>query len=183
MRGRGWGVMWGCGEGFCCSASQYGWGRGGVVELGTPRPGTECSRALRARNPKRVRKESERVSGASGPGKPQIPRRVRPGVRKESKNAASDSFWWTLFGLRGALFGDSGAPRGRRCVCVCPKEHTHTGTYTRMLHLPFSDPLKRAGERWAGPRCLEALGEEPKHWQEKSTLGCTPKGSYGNTAF
>ena len=39
--------------------------------------------------------------------------RVQPGVRKESKNAASDSFW-TLFGLRGALFGDSGAPRGRR---------------------------------------------------------------------
>ena len=29
MRGRGWGVMWGCGGGFCCSAPQYGWGRGG----------------------------------------------------------------------------------------------------------------------------------------------------------
>ena len=29
------------------------------LNLGTPRPGTECSRALRARNPKRVRKESE----------------------------------------------------------------------------------------------------------------------------
>ena len=43
-------------------------------------------------------------------GEPQSPQRVRHGVRKESKNAASDSFW-TLFGLRGALFGDSGAPR------------------------------------------------------------------------
>ena len=52
-------------------------------------------------------------SRASGPGEPQSPQRVRPGVRKESKNAASDSFW-TLFGLRGALFGDSGATRGRR---------------------------------------------------------------------
>ena len=77
------------------------------LELGTPWPGTEVSRALRARNPKRVRKESDRVSR---PGEPQSPQRVRYGVRKESKNAASDSFW-SLFGLRGALFGDSGAPR------------------------------------------------------------------------
>ena len=61
--------------------------------LGTP----EVSRALRARNLKRVRK------GCPAPGSPR--------VRKESKNAASDSFW-TLFGLRGALFGDSGAPWG-----------------------------------------------------------------------
>ena len=76
-------------------------------EGGGKPPGTEVSRpesrALRARNPKRVRKESERVSR---PGGPQSPQRVRHGVRKESKNAASDSFW-TLFGLRGALFGDS----------------------------------------------------------------------------
>ena len=69
-------------------------------KLGNPRPGTEVSRALRALNPKRVRNESERVSR---PGEPQSPQRVRHGVRKESKNAASDSFW-TLFGLRGALF-------------------------------------------------------------------------------
>ena len=70
-------------------------------------------RALRARNPKRVRKESERVSRASGPGTPQSPQRVRHAVRKESKKSPKLRFW-TLFGLRGALFGDSGAPRGRR---------------------------------------------------------------------
>ena len=41
--------------------------------------------------------------------------RVRPGVRKESKNAASDSFR-ALFGLRSALLrlGYFGAPQGRR---------------------------------------------------------------------
>ena len=61
------------------------------------------------KSPKRVRK------GVPGPpaGEPQSPQRVRPGVRKESTNTASDSFL-TLFGLPGALFGDSGAPRGRR---------------------------------------------------------------------
>ena len=42
-------------------------------------------------------------------GEPQSPQRVRHEVRKESKNAASDSFW-TLFGLRGALFGTLGLP-------------------------------------------------------------------------
>ena len=47
------------------------------------------------------------------PGEPQSPQRVRPGVRKESKKSPKLRFW-TLFGLRGALFGDSGAPRGRR---------------------------------------------------------------------
>ena len=35
-------------------------------KVGTPRPGTEVSRALWARNPKRVRKESERVSLEGG---------------------------------------------------------------------------------------------------------------------
>ena len=58
------------------------------LNLVTPRPGTEGSRVLRARNPKRVRQESERVSRGRTP---QSPQRVRPGVRKESKNAASDS--------------------------------------------------------------------------------------------
>ena len=36
---------------------------------------------------------------------------MRHGVRKESKKSPKLRFW-TLFGLRGALFGDSGAPRG-----------------------------------------------------------------------
>ena len=60
--------------------------------------------------PKRVREESERVSRGLWP---QSPQRVRPGVRKESKRSPKLRFW-TLFGLRGALFGDSGAPRRRR---------------------------------------------------------------------
>ena len=34
--------------------------------LGNPRPGTECSRALRARNPKRVRKESASLRVSRG---------------------------------------------------------------------------------------------------------------------
>ena len=54
-------------------------------------------------------KESKRESW----GWAQSPQRVRPGVRKESKNAASD-YSWTFFGLPGALFGGSGAPRSRR---------------------------------------------------------------------
>ena len=70
-------------------------------------------RALRARNPKRVRKESERVSRGFQPGQLQSPQRVRHGVRKLCENAASDSVW-TLSGLRGALFGHSGVSRGRR---------------------------------------------------------------------
>ena len=37
------------------------------IFLGTPRPGTEVSRALRARNPKRVRKG---VPGPPAPGRP-----------------------------------------------------------------------------------------------------------------
>ena len=56
------------------------------------------------KSPKRVRKGVP-LRGA------QSPQKVRHGVRKESKNAALD-FFGTLFGLCGALFGDSGAPRG-----------------------------------------------------------------------
>ena len=70
--------------------------------LGIRWPGTEVSRALRARTPKRVRKESERVSH---PGGPQSPQRVRHGVRKESGAAFLDSFrtaWRTLWGLWGS---------------------------------------------------------------------------------
>ena len=69
-------------------------------ELGTPRPGTEVSRALRARNPKRVRKESERVSR---PGEPQSPQCAA--VQKRSFGLVLDSFrtpWRTLWGLWGS---------------------------------------------------------------------------------
>ena len=53
------------------------------------------SRALRARNPGRVRKES----GKSTPGQgPKSAQRVRPGVSKESEKSLKPDFW-TLFGL------------------------------------------------------------------------------------
>ena len=59
------------------------------------------SRALRARNPRRVRKES----GKSTPGQgPKSAQRVRPGVSKESEKSLKSDFQ-TLFGL----FRDSGA--------------------------------------------------------------------------
>ena len=65
-----------------------------------------------AEPPKESGKSPKGCPGASGSGEPQSPQRVRPGVRKESKKSPKLRFW-TLFGLRGALFGDSGAPRGR----------------------------------------------------------------------
>ena len=59
------------------------------------------SRALRAQNPGRVRKES----GKSTPGQgPKSAQRVRPGVSKESEKSLKSDFR-TLFGL----FRDSGA--------------------------------------------------------------------------
>ena len=105
--------------------------------LGTPRPGTECSRALRGPNPKRVRKEFERVSQGGAPES----QRVRPGVRKESKNALFRLFsdprvhslgtlWllgatgpgtplWTLFGL---LWGSwPKGPGSPLCYCIWAK--------------------------------------------------------------
>ena len=77
--------------------------------------------------PKESEKSPKGCPGASGAGEPQSPQRVRPGVRKESKNAASDSFW-TLFGPRGALFGDTlldsfglfwgSGPKGPGALCA-----------------------------------------------------------------
>ena len=77
--------------------------------LGTPRPGTEVSRALRARHPKRVRKESARVCrGLRSQGAPESPKSA-PGVRKESKKRSFGLFFdsfrtpgrtlWVLWGL------------------------------------------------------------------------------------
>ena len=45
-------------------------------------------------------------------GGPQSHQTVLPGVRNESKKSPKLRLG-TLFGLRGALFGDSGAPRGQ----------------------------------------------------------------------
>ena len=56
---------------------------------------------------------AQRSPGSFGPGEPQSPQRVRPGVRKESKKSPKRLLTLTLFGLRGALFGDW-APRGQR---------------------------------------------------------------------
>ena len=97
--------------------------------LGTPRPGTEVSWALRARNRKRVRKESERVSR---PGEPQSPQRVRHGVRKkvrkESEAAFSDSFrtpWRTLWGLWGCPGRDTLSDSFRTFAVPGPKGPGH----------------------------------------------------------
>ena len=57
------------------------------------------------KSPKRVRK------GVPGP-EPQSPQRVCPGVCKDSKKSPKLRFW-TLFGLRGALFGNLGLPGAR----------------------------------------------------------------------
>ena len=71
-------------------------------DLRKPPPATEPFRDLRARNPKRVKKESP---GPSGPGGPKSPKRVK----NESKWPFFDSFL-TLFGLSG-LSGPPG-PEG-----------------------------------------------------------------------
>ena len=64
-----------------------------------PRP-TQDSRALRARNRGRVRKESEKSTPGQGPKGAE---RVRPGVSKESEQSLKPDFR-TLLRLRGALF-------------------------------------------------------------------------------
>ena len=56
------------------------------LDLGAPQPGTEVSRTLRARNPKKVRKKSPKgCAGASGPGERQCPQRVRLESEKSPK--------------------------------------------------------------------------------------------------
>ena len=130
--------------------------------LGTPPPGTEGSRALRARNPKRVRKESVRVSGASGSGETQSPQRVRPGVRKESKNAASDSFrtpgctLWGVWAPPGPLGPSPGA------LCARPGG-------SQIFVLFFSWPEQGRSEWFATNRksqpndirCMQTLPVQP----------------------
>ena len=71
----------------------------GTLELGTRRPGTEVSRALRAQNPKRVRKESERASRGLRPRRgPRVPKECAPESEKSPKTQLR-----TFFGL----FSDS----------------------------------------------------------------------------
>ena len=64
--------------------------------LGTRRPAQRSPVPFGPGAPKDFEKSSKRVRkgcpGAFGPGEPQSPQRVHPGVRKESKNGASDSF-------------------------------------------------------------------------------------------
>ena len=90
--------------------------------LGTPGPGTECSRALRARNPKRVRKESERVSQGLRPrGAPESPKsapRSPKRVQKHSFGLFLDSFRTPGRTLRG-LWSSLG-PKGPGALCARP---------------------------------------------------------------
>ena len=60
--------------------------------------------SIRARNPKRVRKESERVSWGLLPREPLRPRRVRPGVRNPKLR------FWTLFDSGAHSLGTKGLP-------------------------------------------------------------------------
>ena len=75
------------------------------LDLGSAPPGTGSPGPFGPGTPEESEKTPERVPRAG----PQSP---RPGVSKESESQVLDSFR-TLFGLRGALFGDSGgAVRG-----------------------------------------------------------------------
>ena len=71
---------------------------------------------------------------------------MRPGVRKESKKSPKLRFW-TLFGLRGALFGDSGAPGAGR-----------PGTPFRTLFGLFSDSFGVPGPKGPGALCARRGG-------------------------
>ena len=62
---------------FCDHLRQF------TTDLGTPQPGTEVSRALRARNPKRVRKEFERVSQGARPRR--VPKECAPEFERVQK--------------------------------------------------------------------------------------------------
>ena len=104
------------------------------------------SRALRARNPKRVRKESDRV---------------RPGVRKESEKSPKLRSW-TLFGLQGALLGDSWAPRGLRAP----------GHPFELFLGSFGVP----GPKGPGALCARPGGSQPKE-HKHFRPGTWPAGS------
>ena len=76
--------------------------------LGTPPPGTEGSRALRARNPKRVRKDRKGVPGPLAPGSPRFPK----SAPRSPKRVQERSFGLFLDSFRtpGRTLGDFGAP-------------------------------------------------------------------------
>ena len=106
---------------------------------GPPRPATEGSRALRARDPQRVRRVRKGAPGPPASGSPRVPEECAPESEKSPKRVRS---FWTLFGLRGALFGDSGAPRG-------PEASGHPfGLFSDSLGVP-------------GPKGLGALCSRP----------------------
>ena len=85
--------------------SPCNWEHPGLAQS-APEPGPQ--------DPKRVRKESESLSrGLRQRGAPESPK-SGPRTSKKSPKTQLRTLFWTLFGLRGARFGDSGAPRGRR---------------------------------------------------------------------
>ena len=111
-----------------------------AIVLGTPRPATEGFRALRAWDPKRVRKGSERVPRSLRPrGAPESPKsapRSPKRVQKSSFGLFLDSFRTpgrTLRGLWGSpkpeapghpfgLFSDSfGVPGPKRPEALCSR--------------------------------------------------------------
>ena len=77
--------------------------------LGTPPAGTEGSRPFGPGTQKSPKRVSRGLRPRGAPESPKSAPRSPKRVQKSPKLR-----FWTLFGLRGALFGDSGAPRGRR---------------------------------------------------------------------
>ena len=85
----------------------------GIQGLGTPRPGTEVSRALWARNPARVQKESERVSRRD----PESPKSVaRSPKRVHAKTQLPNRTLLRLFSDFGAHFLGFWARRARETL-------------------------------------------------------------------
>ena len=102
-----------------CRLSTLSW----LNMLGTPRPGTEVSRALRARNPKRVRKQSKSVSrGIKPQGAPESPKSA-PCVFGLFSNSVAHSLLpegpGRPFGFFADSFGIPG-PKGTGDVCAWP---------------------------------------------------------------
>ena len=102
--------------------------------LGTPRPGTEVSRALRARNPKRVRKgvpASEPQSRKKcAPESEKSPKRVRSCVFGLSSDSVVHSWGLPALGHPLGLFLDSfgvPAPKGPGDPCAWPGGSQHKG--------------------------------------------------------
>ena len=121
--------------------------------LGTPRPGTEVSRALRARNPKRVRKESERVS------RPREPQSPPKSALRSPKRVQKRGFglFWTLFGLLAHSLGMWSSP-GRDTLS--DSFRTLLGFRARRAR-ETSVPGQGVPKSWRFPRKVAFLADFP----------------------